>query len=270
MKDPNAMSRCDAHVESLSTPVNGWRIHARAALMDAPPDAPIAVLVHGLVVSSSYMVPLVKCLAAHYRVFAPDLPGFGRSDKPRKSLQIHELADALAMWMDAVKINQATIVGNSFGCQIGVEFAIRHPERANRLVLLGPTTDPRARTMVQQTIRWLLNGVQEPPSLGPVLLRDYIAAGIPRAVRTFRMSVNDEVDKKLPYVPVPTLVVRGAKDTIVPERWADEAASLLPLGERATIPGVGHTLNYNAPLESARVIRLFDNGSTSHTGKRGP
>jgi 2-hydroxy-6-oxonona-2,4-dienedioate hydrolase len=263
------MTNCDAQVESLWTQVNGWRMHARAALKDAPPNAPIAVLVHGLVVSSSYMVPLAKCLAPDYRVFAPDLPGFGRSDKPRRSLQIHELADALAMWMDAIEINRATIVGNSFGCQIAVEFAIRNPERVTRLVLLSPTTDPRARTMVQQTVRWLLNSTQEPPSLGLILLRDYLAAGIARAVRTFRMSVNDEIHKKLPYVPIPTLVVRGANDTIAPERWADEAAKLLPLGERATIPGVGHTLNYNAPLESARVIRLFENGAGDGTEKRG-
>jgi 2-hydroxy-6-oxonona-2,4-dienedioate hydrolase len=254
----------DIQIDDVWTAVDAQRIYARAALRNAPPNAPVVVLVHGLVVSSRYMEPLARHIAPHFRVYAPDLPGFGKSDDPGRTLQVHELADSLLTWMDATGIQEAILVGNSFGCQIAVEFAVRYPERVSQMVLLGPTTDPDARSMVRQSLRWLANAVQEPPSLGPLLLRDYLAAGLIRAIRTFRIAVNDEIHKKLPYVPVPTLVVRGANDTIVPEPWADRAAALLPHGERATVPGVGHTLNYTAPLESARLVRLFHNRSCAN------
>jgi 2-hydroxy-6-oxonona-2,4-dienedioate hydrolase len=245
-------------IESVWSVANGWRVHARAALNSAPDNAPIAVLVHGLVVSSDYMEPLVEKLAPHYRVYAPDLPGFGKSEKPGWVLSIPELADALLAWMDSVSIDRPMLVGNSFGCQIAAEFAMRYPVRARSLVLIGPTVDPRARNIVWQAGRWLANSINEPPSLGPTLVLDYLRAGLVRTLGTINEFISDEIEAKLPRIPVPALVVRGALDPIVPERWAREAKALLPYGELVTIPGTGHTSNYSAPLEVSRVARLFD------------
>ena len=56
---------------------------------------------------------------------------------------------------------------------------------------------------------------------------------------------------------MPTLVVRGSRDQIVPQRWAEEAARLLPMGRLVVIPGAAHTANYSAPMELAHVTRAF-------------
>jgi 2-hydroxy-6-oxonona-2,4-dienedioate hydrolase len=115
------------------------------------------VLVHGLVISSRYMVPTALALAPLCPVGAVDLPGYGDSAKPRTFLRIDGLADALVAWMDALGLQSAHWIGNSFGCQILADLALRHPDRVNRLVLQGPTVDPQARTLRQQLVGLMRN-----------------------------------------------------------------------------------------------------------------
>jgi 2-hydroxy-6-oxonona-2,4-dienedioate hydrolase len=242
---------------SLWTKVPGGEMHIRTNLYPPPADVPVVVLVHGMVISSSYMVPTAERLALLCRVYAPDLPGYGQSYKPWPILLLPQLADALAIWMDTVGIPKAHLVGNSFGCQIIAEFALRYPDRVDRIVLQGPTVDPQARTLSQQLFRLGLNSLNEPLSLGRVTRQDYRAAGMRRAWRTLKLVIADRIEEKLPRIQAPTLVVRGAKGPVVPQRWAEEVARLLPKGQLIVIPGCPHTLNYSAPLEFVRVMRPF-------------
>jgi 2-hydroxy-6-oxonona-2,4-dienedioate hydrolase len=237
--------------------VGGMRMYTRAWDADPGQHPPAIVLVHGLVVSSRYMVPLGSKLAPDHPVYAPDLPGYGKSETPDRTLELPELADSLAAWMDAVGLDRAVMLGNSFGCNIVVEFALRHPERIERAVLQGPMVDPRQQSAPDQIVRWMVNGTRDSPGMGPIILADYLAAGIRRSLRTFQISRRDYIKDKLPRVRVPTLVVRGARDPIVPQDWVEEVVQLLPNGRLAVIPGIAHTANYSAPLEVARLTRLF-------------
>src|SRR5262245_66439806 len=97
------------------------------------------ILVHGMIISSRYMVPTAVELAPLCPVYAVDLPGYGDSVKPRAILSLTELADALASWMDAMGFPSAHLVANSFGFQVLAEFALRHVHRVDRLVFQGPT-----------------------------------------------------------------------------------------------------------------------------------
>lgn len=129
-------------LESVWTRVGGLRVHARASGGPAPEERTAVVLVHGLIVSSRYMVPTAERLALHRRVFAPDLPGFGRSERPLEPLDVAALADALSDWMGQVGLERATLVGNSMGCQVIADLAVRHPGRVEQAVLQGPTMNP--------------------------------------------------------------------------------------------------------------------------------
>jgi pimeloyl-ACP methyl ester carboxylesterase len=173
-------------------------------------------------------------------VYAPDLPGYGKSAKPARILSLAELADALASWMAAARVEKAHLVGNSFGCQIIAEFALRHARRIDRLVLQGPTVDPRARTVPRQLLRLAHNSTREPKSLGPITLRDYWAAGPRRVVATIRLALADRIEDKLPRIS-------GTRDPLVPHDWAARLAGLLPRGELLELPGLPHTINYSAP-----------------------
>ena len=241
------------------TTVHGLPIHARVSVNPVPVEAPAIIMVHGLLVSSRYMIPTALRLAPYYHIYALDLPGFGKSGKPSHVLNITELADFLADWMQAIGLKQATLLGNSLGCQVIANLALRHPEHSSQIILLGPTTDPLARTAYQLIVRWLLNATREPLSLFPIVIRDFLDAGFHRFVCTFRYMLQDRIEKHLPYVPNPGLVVRGSDDLIAPQRWAEEAAQLLPRGQLVVIARATHDITYGSPVQMTRVVRAFLN-----------
>jgi 2-hydroxy-6-oxonona-2,4-dienedioate hydrolase len=172
-------------LRSTWTVVDGVRLHARVSVAPAPPGPPV-VLVHGLGVSSRYMIPTAQRLAPDYRVYAPDLPGSGRSDKPRHVLDIDQLADALAGWLRATGLHDAILVGNSLGCQTIATLALRHPGLVARAAFIGPTMDPRARTTFRQAWRLLIDSTREAPSQPPLTLLDYWITGPYRTWRTLQ------------------------------------------------------------------------------------
>ena len=226
-------------------------------MVPLPVTAPTVVMVHGVGVSHRYLMPTAELLATFSHVWVPDLPGFGLSSKPKHILNLQELSDALATWMRAVEIRSAALLGNSFGCQIIADFAVRHALLVDRAILQGPTVDPAGRTVRQQLWRWFVNGRHEAPAQALVILRDYRDCGLRRVFRTFRYALDDHIEGMLPHVQVPTLVVRGSRDVIVPQRWAEEATRLLPNGRLVIIPDAAHTLNYQKPAELSEVVRSF-------------
>ena len=249
---------------SIWTPVQGLRLHAIASAEAVPSEAPIVVLVHGVAVSARYLVPLAERLTVRARVYVPDLPGYGRSDRPPGGdLTVPELADALLAWMDRIGLDRPHLVGNSFGCQVIADLAARRPDRVSRLVLQGPTIDPHARSVWRQVLRWLAVTPFENPSEGLVLLRDLWDLGPRRAVDMIRMALRDPIEAKLRRVTAPTLVVQGARDAIVPQRWAEEAAGLLPNGRLVVIERAAHTINYSQPAWLTEVIWPFLTGRDS-------
>lgn len=164
---------------------------------------PNFVLVHGLGMSARYMMPTAERLASHGMVYVPDLPGFGRSGKPSEVLAIHELADALAGWIEVHKIFDPILIGNSLGAQVIADFAVRHLARLQRAVLVAPTIDPAARRVSTQLFRLLTDVWREPVSLYGVALGDYFRAGFPRCLKTLRKALTDPVVEKLPAIRCP-------------------------------------------------------------------
>jgi len=213
-------------------------------------------------VSGRYLVPLAELLAPRARVYVPDLPGYGRSDRPAGGdLAVPELADALLAWIDRMGLDRPHLLGNSFGCQVIADLAARYPERVGRLVLQGPTFDPSARSAWRQVLRWLAVAPLERSSEGPVLLRDLWDLGPCRAVDMIRKGLDDRIEVKLPSVTAPTLVVRGTRDAIVPQRWAEEATRLLPNGRLVVLSRAAHTINYSQPVRLLGAVWPFLTGS---------
>jgi pimeloyl-ACP methyl ester carboxylesterase len=203
------------------------------------------------------MEPLAGALGGDFRVLAPDLPGFGESDKPHHILDVDELADALALWLDASGIARAAFIGNSFGCQVLAALAVRHPGVVDRLVLQGPTVDPQARNLFVQFWRDIINGRREPVPMGPLARIDYAKAGLRRALLTMRVLIRDRIEERLPRITAPTLVLHGSRDPVSPQAWAEEATRLLPHGRLVVVEGGTHTLNYTYPEKFAAAILPF-------------
>lgn len=231
------------------------RMHAR--IYQCSLSGPQVILVHGLVISSRYMVPTAERLAPLCDVYAVDLPGYGLSNKPGATLGLSDLADALAEWIEVEKVGAPHLVANSFGCQILAELAVRHPQHIGRMVLQGPTIDPTARSVWRQMGRLMANSRKESPQLGHIMLGDYARAGLKRVLQTIKIALDDRIEDKLPFITARTLVMRGEYDPIVPQRWAEEVCRLLPHGALIVIPGAAHTINYTAPDALVQAIRPF-------------
>lgn len=231
-------------------------MHCRAVRHLAAPAMPPFVLVHGLGISSRYMVPIARCLGAHAHVYAPDLPGFGRSERPPTVLRISELADALIGWLDAARVREAHFLGNSLGGQILVDAAMRYPERFRALVLVGPTVDAAARSAPRQILRLMLDGLREPYSLVGIAVTDYLRTSPRRLWRTLQYAMEDPVEQKLTRVTAPCLVIRGDRDPLVPLAWAQAVADLLPRGELREVPGT-HAVHYERARAISRIVLRF-------------
>ncbi|HEY2895371.1 MAG TPA: alpha/beta hydrolase [Pirellulales bacterium] len=239
--------------------VRGWAMHTRVSL-GSPARQPSIVMVHGLGVSARYLLPTFDRLAPFYHVLAPELPGFGLSDRPRHSLGVPELADVLAEWMDQMQLSRAALLGNSLGCQVIVDLAARFPERVESLVLVAPTVDTHDRTMPRQLWRGFKDLLREPWSLWAIIARDYLSTGTVRMYQTFRHALDDHIEQKIARVRAPTLIVRGSRDAVVPRRWVAELASLTPHARVVEIEGGTHATNYSRPEELARATARFVEG----------
>ncbi|MFC7328252.1 alpha/beta fold hydrolase [Marinactinospora rubrisoli] len=240
------MQRIDTVVDGR--PMAAWRT--------AGPGPPV-VCVHGAGVSSREFLPFVNALGRRHDVWTVDLPGFGASGGPVRPLGLRALADAVTAWTATAGLQGAVLLGSSFGCQVAVDAAARHPGRFAGLVLVGPTVDAAARDPIRQALRWLRNSPAERASMALLNLADYRDAGPRRVIGTFREALRDRVEDRLPLVRTPALVVRGARDRLVPQEWAEEVTRLLPEGRLAVVPDAGHMVPYRRPDALAELVTGF-------------
>lgn len=237
--------------------VDGVRMHARGTFAGAFARAPL-VLVHGLGVSSRYFGPLIEALADRGTpVLAPDLPGTGKSGDPTHPLDLDELASTLVRWLDARGIHRTSFVANSMGCQVMAKVARWKPGRVDRLVLVGPTVDPKWRSVHGQIPRWLLESTREPLALFPTLVGDYLRFGLRRFVATARAALDGRLEEDARHVFARTLVVRGESDAFVSDAWARSLASSFVNGSMATLPRAAHAAHFVQPDELVRMMHRF-------------
>jgi len=194
------------------------RIHAR--VRDVMTNRDAIVLVHGGGTASSYLVPLAARLSHHAPVFAPDLPGHGRSDPDARPLDVPELARALGEWMEAMGLRRAVMVGHSLGCEVALHLAAAHPRYVSSLVLIGPTAAPSARSGRAGT----------------------------------RSTVEDRPEDVARSVKCPIAIVRGSRDRIGSQRRAERLASAAGAAEPIVVRGWGHAVPYDDPGAIAALI----------------
>ncbi len=230
-------------------------------------DRPAVVFVHGLVIASDSIAPTAERLAPWFNVYAPDLPGFGRSSAA-DVFSLPQLAHTVGRCLEALDLDRVALIGHSFGCQIVAEFVRNSPERIAAIVLQAPSVDAAARTWHQQIRRIRANAAQEgAAALEAISWRDYRRAGFARCFGTLRESLEDAIEEKLPGIAAPALVVCGGRDPVVPARWAQRVVELLPRGELCVIPDGTHSVPYMLPDAFAAAISGF---IAAHTKERSP
>lgn len=249
--------RPQSALSSRWTTVEGVRVHYRES--PSQPDAPTMMHLHGFGLSGRYLLPTAELLAGDFHTLVPDLPGFGRSGRSPSPLGVEGLAHAAASFLDERQVATASLVGNSMGCAVICEFAHHYPERIDRAVLVAPAgglhNQPLGRAMKQLA----LDSVREPPSLIKVAVPDYVRFGVPSTVRLFRALMQFPSLDRLLELKVPTLVVLGRSDPLMPgpARIKEVAGRTENSVLLVVIDGAAHAINFSHPGELANVIRQF-------------
>jgi pimeloyl-ACP methyl ester carboxylesterase len=214
---------------------------------------------HGFGLSGRYLLPTAELLAHDFHTLVPDLPGFGRSGRSPSPLGVEGLAHAAASFLDERQVATTSLVGNSMGCAVICEFAHLYPERVDRAVLVAPAGGLHNQPLGKAMGQLALDSVREPPSLIKVAVPDYLRFGVPSTVRLFRALTQFPSLDRLLELQVPTLVVLGRSDPLMPgagriKEVAGRTANSVLL---VVIDGAAHAINFSHPGELANVIRQF-------------
>lgn len=224
-----------------------------------PPGAAPMMHLHGFGLSGRYLLPTAELLAGEFRTLVPDLPGFGRSGRPRQPLDVPELAQAAAEFLDDRGIEKVTLVGNSMGCAVICEFAHLYPERLERAVLVAPAGGLHNQPLPRALRQLARDGIREPLGLMQVAVPDYLRFGVPSTLRMFRALTRYPALDRLLQLHIPTLVVLGSADPLMPAppRVKEVAGQIDNSVLLVVIHGAAHAINFSHPGELANVIRQF-------------
>lgn len=256
-------------------------------------DKPVLLLLHGLGDEADTWRHLIPALADRVRVVAPDLPGFGRSDKPRRSYTLPFLGDTVLALLDLLDAEQAILGGNSLGAAIAQLVALEHPRRVRHLILIdGGLLIKEQRLSLRGLLflvpllgEWLYKRLRADPDKAFATLRPYYANldALPEEERTFLYRrVNQRVwssgqqqaylsalrrtalwlagrrgtlPEQLAQLQTPTLIVWGEEDHLLPPQNAEILAAAQPEAELVLVPEAGHLPHQERPQAVLEAIR---------------
>ena len=250
-------------VDSRWTTVEGYRVHYYVA---GPDSGPVVVLVHGLGGRANDWTNLVPYLSnAGYRVYFPDLPGYGLSEQPAGfSYSVSDQASVVIGFFDALGLKQVDLGGWSMGGWIVQRVAAEHPDRVRRLLLfdsVGLHTRPAWNTALftpstgaeLAELDALL--MPNPPNVPGFIATDILRISkenawvIHRALDSM-LTGRETTDLLLPQLKMPVLIVWGAADNITPLSEGEAMHKLIAQSELKVFSGCGHL----APSDCAAQI----------------
>jgi pimeloyl-ACP methyl ester carboxylesterase len=224
-------------------------------------DAPAVLHLHGFGISGRYLMPTAQLLADRQRTYVPDLPGFGRSPLAGRPLTIEGLADAAADVLDAVGVERATVLGNSLGCPILGSFALRHPDRIERAVMVSPAGGVHNRPLLRAVGQLVADAPREPVSMAAVAVPDYLQFGVVESLQLFLAMTRFDSFGALMTMDVPLLAVLGTRDPLLaPVERVRYVAGTRGSTTVAVIKGAAHAINYSHPRELALLVDAFVSG----------
>jgi 2-hydroxy-6-oxonona-2,4-dienedioate hydrolase len=238
------------------------RVGAHAVRFREAGDGPVVVLVHGLGVSADYWVRNGPSIAARgFRVLAPDLPGFGRTDGPGRGLAVEDQAAAVGAWFDAMGLTSAVFLGHSLSCQTVIELAAARPEIVEGLILAAPTgAGRRPRRLARQLLGLALDIPRESFLFATLVAQAYLRAGPLRVLRTWLSGAGHDPLRATARVRSPGIVIVGDRDPIVDPGFARSLAESLQTGRVVPIPGAAHGVIFDETGRFDEVVVDFLNG----------
>lgn len=223
---------------------------------------------------------LIPELAANYRVIAPDIVGFGYTDRPAGfEYTLESWMDFVLQFMDTLDIGQASLVGNSFGGALSLALAARHPDRVRSFVLMGAAgiRFPISQGLKKvwgyqpsfQAMRDLINtfAFRGENISDEIVTSRYQASMRPGYQQSYAQMFPEPIQEKLDAlclpeaeigrIEKPALLVHGREDVIVPLDCSLHAHSLLNNADLHIYSGCGHWIQFERAAEFGRLVASF-------------
>ncbi len=267
----------DATPPGKTVAINGLRLHYEEAGSGDP-----VVFLHGLGASTFSFRKNLDVAGRGFHAVAIDMPGHGYSSRDVADLSLSAQTGYLRVFLDALGIDRASLVGHSMGGTVAQRFALAYPDRVRRLVLIASTTDRQMRSgskpgrvvapflpallgavFFNPALRdfWHRAAVVDPGHLTPEVLAGYARPGHIRghmdAYKRFLVDRTRDGPIDAARIRAPTLVLWGARDRLVPLRTADELARLIPDSRLRVIPRAGHWVQEEQPEEVNSALLEF-------------
>jgi pimeloyl-ACP methyl ester carboxylesterase len=290
-RDEGSSGRADARDLDDTLPVQHLVIHGYEVAFRQGGAGPVLLLLHGIAGSSRTWVPVMRLLRDDYTVLAPDFLGHGRSAKPLGDYSLGNHASGMRDFLHLLGIERATVVGQSFGGGVAMQFAYQFPERCERLVLVDAGG-------LGREVNWILRLATLPGAeyVMPVLfpgfvrawgdtlarvlgdwgIRNEAAVEIWRSYRSLTETENRQAfvrtmrsvidpggqsvsarDRLYLAARMPTLIVWGDRDHIIPIAHAYEAHDAIPNSRLEVMEGVGHFPHVEDPARFVDILRDF-------------
>jgi pimeloyl-ACP methyl ester carboxylesterase len=291
--DAQAAGGADAHgdEEDLEFPLEYVSVHGHVVAFRRGGSGRALLFLHGIAGSSLSWVPVMSRLQDRFAVVAPDLVGHGHSAKPAGDYSLGNLASWTRDLLDVLGIEQVTLVGQSYGGGVALQFAYQFPERCERVVLVDSGG-------LGRDVSWILRLVALPGAdlIMPLLFPSFVAnfgdriarlagrlglqnASVLESWRAYRSLTDPETRRAFVRTTrsviepggqavganerlylaerIPILIVWGEHDRIIPVSHAFAAFEALPHSRLEIIPGAGHFPQAEEPEKLADLVRDF-------------
>jgi pimeloyl-ACP methyl ester carboxylesterase len=267
-------------------------IHEQRITYRSAGTGPVLLLIHGMAGSATTWRQVMPGLAQRFTVVAPDLLGHGRSDKPEGDYSLGAFACTLRDLLVALGHERATVVGQSLGGGVAMQFAYQYPERTERLVLVGsgglgrevnpilrflalPGSEAVLRLACGARVRGAIESVGggaarvglRPAPVVAELWRSYASLTDDAARSAFMRTLRAVVDSRGQAVSAsnrlhmaaeaPTLIIWGDADPIIPVEHAHAAHASIPGSRLEIFEGVGHYPHCEAPERFVELLCEF-------------
>jgi len=235
--------------------VNGLPIHYEVTGAGEP-----IVLVHGLSESTRLWYRNLPELAEHYRVYLVDLPGFGAMRAFHRHFNLKQSGVWLDAWMQVVGLEATSLVGHSLGGYVCMALAALRPEKITRLVLVDSLGIPFHRPVHRLIYPALKAIVKTHPSFWPCIHYDYLRAGPLMVHRAARQIVELDAAPVIAAVRVPTLLIWGENDDLIPLAFGRQLHVQLAGSRLLVLPRSNHFPMYERPHEFNNMLITFLQG----------
>lgn len=240
-------------------------------------DGEVLVLSNGIMMSTASWAYQTAALAQHMRVLLYDCRGMWRSDHPAGPYSMEQHVEDLHALLKGLKIDKAHIGGISYGSEISMLFAIRHPEMTSSLIVMDGVSEIHP-LLKGQTTPWLLAAERQDAAL---LLRTsyhlnfaeewinknqaFIEASVERYAEIDMAALAElmksfyalDITAELAQITAPTLVIVGEKDLIKGREYAEIITQKIPQAQYVIVPDAGHAVCLEKPAEVNSLLVGF-------------